>query len=621
MGTQNQPHLRETHMREILQSGLSAAALLGVASVYKYSKNQSRARRDIGLPPDSPEPLNPENFDYKDFSEEEEDKLTTFQHEELDAGISDDIGTNITESEWLNLQLDLGMQESEIIPFELSSSAESKQAGMYAGMEYIPEGGPNGGGGSPLRNGGGRRKNNQANIKRFKLRDIPQLHEKMIQTFHYRKDQLLKMFLSDTGIKAAEKYPVVQAFDKGYTGETDTSHHHRGFNDTNPAIQKFLDEFGYKSDGSNLFKEGQYQFWFLLPAAVPLFTDDANGHVLEYKGYWKFITSFAKAFDFRKKGGLRLSIGLYHKGAVYSPRGAIYRPGRFPWSRVAAYYARPRATTSMPFIIPTANTLLNWLPRFGASSPSAGQDCFTFWFHQDFAADADQLLIPEQFAKLDEVYAMCTVMHIFVGHDQYDPVIQAYASALMPGYQTKVAKDPDFSGIFFAKHLSDLGTPEFVQAVFKYITLVKSRVACRLHDKGYVSSGVPDEGTMVGGTFEPGTDVPTVSPGDEFTVDPDSLLTIPVEPTGVEGFRGINGFYTVAPTVGDGDRYRFQGYATVHSTIKLPEIDSCCGHGIFTGTPYDSELRTCCDDGKPRAFSDDGSDPCQIGIGLDDYNY
>ena len=213
-------------------------------------------------------------------------------------------------------------------------------------------------------------------------------------------------------------------------------------------------------------------------------------------------------------------------------------------------------------------------------------------------------------------------MHIFVGHDQYDPVIQAYASALMPGYQTKVAKDPDFSGIFFAKHLSDLGTPDFVQAVFKYITLVKSRVACRLHENGIVSMGgdSASEGSM-GGTFEPGTE-DTVSPGDEFTVDPDSLLTVPVEPTdGGEGFRGL-GFGTVAPTVDGRNEYKLNyGYATVHTTIKLPEIDSCCGHGVFTGTPYDSELRTCCDDGKPRAFSDDGSDPCTVGIGLDDYNY
>ena len=206
----------------------------------------------------------------------------------------------------------------------------------------------------------------------------------------------MNMFLADTSIKAAEKHAADNV--RGARRD-ETIKYHKGFDDTDPSIQKFLDEFGYKPDGSNLFKEGQFQFWFLLPAAVPLFAEEAMGHVGDYKNYWKFITNFAKAFDFRKKGGLRLSIGLYHKGAVYSPRGAIYRSGRFPWGRVAAYYARPRATTSMPYLIPTANTLLNWIPRFGASSPSAGQDCFTFWFHQDFAADADQLLFPEQFAK------------------------------------------------------------------------------------------------------------------------------------------------------------------------------------------------------------------------------
>merc|ERR1712117_835969 len=278
---------------------------------------------------------------------------------------------------------------------------------------------------------------------------------------------------------------------------------------------------------------------FLLPAAVPLFTEDAMGHVSEYSGYWKFITNFAKAFDFRKKGGLRLSIGLYHKGAVYSPRGAIYRPGRFPWSRVAAYYARPRATTSMPYVIPTANTLINWLPRFGSSSPSAGQDCFTFWFHQDFAADADQLLFPEQFAKLDEVYSMCSVMHIFVGHDPYDPAVQNYASALMPGYQTRVAKDPDMSGIFYAKNLADLGTSDFKEAVYKYITLVKSRAGCRLTERGKIFKPEIDvTEASLGLTYEPAE--PTQNP-DAMTADPNSLLTLPEEITQnpEDPFRGV----------------------------------------------------------------------------------
>ena len=49
---------------------------------------------------------------------------------------------------------------------------------------------------------------------------------------------------------------------------------------------------------------------------------------------------------------------------------------------------------------------------------------------------------------------------------------------------------------------------------------------------------------------------------------------------------------------------------------KVPEIDSCCGHDLFSGVPYDSELRTCCEDGEAKAFTEDGADPCLSGDGL-----
>ena len=44
--------------------------------------------------------------------------------------------------------------------------------------------------------------------------------------------------------------------------------------------------------------------------------------------------------------------------------------------------------------------------------------------------------------------------------------------------------------------------------------------------------------------------------------------------------------------------------------LKLPEIDSCCGHNGFTATPFDSELRTCCEDSVVRTWGDEGTDPC-----------
>ena len=58
-------------------------------------------------------------------------------------------------------------------------------------------------------------------------------------------------------------------------------------------------------------------------------------------------------------------------------------------------------------------------------------------------------------------------------------------------------------------------------------------------------------------------------------------------------------------------------------TPKVPEIDSCCGHDMFTGIPYDSELRTCCEDGQAQPFREDGNDPCvDVGFALgSDYGF
>jgi hypothetical protein len=59
-------------------------------------------------------------------------------------------------------------------------------------------------------------------------------------------------------------------------------------------------------------------------------------------------------------------------------------------------------------------------------------------------------------------------------------------------------------------------------------------------------------------------------------------------------------------------------------TAKVPEIDSCCGHDVFSGIPYDSELRTCCEDGSAASFSESGGDPCMgfdLGAGFADYSF
>jgi hypothetical protein len=59
--------------------------------------------------------------------------------------------------------------------------------------------------------------------------------------------------------------------------------------------------------------------------------------------------------------------------------------------------------------------------------------------------------------------------------------------------------------------------------------------------------------------------------------------------------------------------------ATVNKAASVPEIDSCCGHDVYSGIPYDSELRTCCEDGSAASFSDAGGDPCMsVGFDIED---
>ena len=76
-------------------------------------------------------------------------------------------------------------------------------------------------------------------------------------------------------------------------------------------------------------------------------------------------------------------------------------------------------------------------------------------------------------------------MHVFVGVEPYNESTMRYASAIMPGLQMKYARDPDFSGIFFAETLEDVSGTELQQQLFQYITLVKNRGGCRILAKNF----------------------------------------------------------------------------------------------------------------------------------------
>jgi hypothetical protein len=550
------------------EAAISAAALTGLlafAGIYNRHA-ASRARRDVRDEMFArPGPIDDE------FA----DNTQNFMNDV----------SNITADAWYQMQVGLGIPEQEILPFEVDEDdVQVKQ-----------------------KKGKGKKKRGKgASMASFKLKDIPILHEKMVQTHSFRVRTLLSNFVADAGVGLAERTPVELLDDITAAHAHVTDGHYpdySGADKTAPSLQKFLDEFEYDDQGRHLFATGQNQMWFLIPAAVPLF-GDADGHLSQYPEYWNHVSQWRNAFDASNRN-LKLSIGLYHKGAVYSPKGTTYRGRNFPWTRVQGYYMRPRTTTSMPYIIPTADSLVSWIPRYGSSSAAAGQDCYAVWFHQDFAADANQLLLPEEFAKVDQLYQMCNVMHVFVGMDSSDGNVQAYASALIPGLQSRVAKDPEFSGAFFADNLADIATPEFMQGMFKYATLLKNRAGCRMTDSGYVppaSVGAPITGFPAGDaiTFAAATAGAAAAAGTDAP-----LMAADATAAGTEAPADYNFDGTVAPT----DR----GLSGDLITSKVPEIDSCCGHDMFAGVPYDSELRTCCEDGQPQSFTEDGSDPCVVG--------
>jgi len=504
---------------------------------------------------------------------------------------------NMTQDAWIQMQLDLGMGIKDLVPFEvdredIQPKNDAYPASMMAGL---------------AKGGRKRKKQKQGSIMKFRIKDIPKLHPQMNLVHEYRQGKLLNEFVEDSGIAHAIPQPVetLSRFQRTNLKITpdNTYPDYNGDNKTHPSMQKFLDEFGYDQDATKLFAASKTQIWFLLPGAVPLFGGE-DDHIEAYGNYWKFVEKFKTAFDHgsfqagARRTMLRISIGLWQNGAVFSPRGAIYRAKRFPWVRVSQYYTRPRTTTAMPKIITTAGTLLKWVTRFGASTVSAGTDCYVIWFHQDFAADAADLLDPEKFEQMELLYKQCTVIHMYVGFDKTSPATMAYAAAVNPALQRGYAKDPEFSGSFFFDDLHAIAEPEAFSAVTKYMMITKNRAGCRSTSTGWIA---PEIVPMPTG----GASLPTGMPNrfnDERTAQANyNDLTLGPNEDGLE-------LATVLPT---NFRSLWGPGEDRNLGEKLMEVDSCCGHDMWTAIPFDSELRTCCNNGQVLLWGEEGEDPCE----------
>lgn len=213
------------------------------------------------------------------------------------------------------------------------------------------------------------------------------------------------------------------------------------------------------------------------------------------------------------------------------------------------------------------------------------------------------------------------MIHVFVGVEPYNENTMKYAAVLKPGLQTKYAKDPNFSGIFFARDFEELNSIQLNRAIWKYMTLMKARVGCRLVNFDHMSFKkktpiLATENIDAGATTDiPPTQLPVpFEPGPTealtlLTLEPDAtLLPMTVEeelaqmsvaPTMRGLIAPVDDALTVAP--------------------KVPHPDSCCGSSMFTSLPYDPDLRTCCADGSVHEFDESGQDPCPASMEFNNF--
>jgi len=419
-----------------------------------------------------------------------------------------------------------------------------------------------------------RGKGKKVNWNRLKENSLVNLQDAM-QTEYTRRVDSLGFFNEISGVQMGMRDP--SQFGTAMNDEGDYS----GYDKTAPVVQSFLNAFNCKSDGtSNFIGAKKTNVWIMFPGSVPL-TSSSGNHLSDWANYWEFAMKFAKGWPKVKSGmDFRFSIGTYGASAKFTPRGYKLR-NNTPFARMSKYYKKPPMNAAQPRFFASLRGLLTYLPRYGVSTATAGDNCVLVWFFQDVPRDINDFMVPEEFEMVKELHSMCTVIPVIVGPNSGSRDWQNFAANIMPGLQTKFAKDPDYNGVFNVESYDDLTNEDFHAHLNNYLCLVENRASCRT----YVDAWQP----------------------------PASEMSTGGDPT--EGFRGLEEDYDAPSDAPAGTDAVFGTEASTAepTTQKIPEIDSCCGHNGPTAVPFDSELRTCCEDGSVRAYEYEGDDPCLAG--------
>lgn len=489
-----------------------------------------------------------------------------FQSLEFDDVVIEDPWENKNANEsWASLLQDLGIKSDEnSIDFTIDS--ENDQIGQIS--EAVSD--------VMIKQRSSRRRGPQktvskTNLDRFREHHVSSLH-KDFEKVHKTRMNNLKFFNEMSGVTYGKNEWMLDSEEKSANRN---------------SVKNFLDTLSCEPSGKELWSKsgGRTNIWTIFPEAVPTFGEPGK-QLTDWGYYWQFFEKFSK--NWSNSADIRFSLGTYGKQAKFTPRGFRHSE-RTPWAKIKKFYKKPSMTAATPKIFPTVRSLLTYVPRYGVSTASVGDNCVIVWFFQDVPQDLNDFMIPEQHDLIKELHSLCTVMPVIVGPEAKSDAWKNFVANFSPGLQLNVPKDEDYSGQFFVEKLEDLvKNDDLVEKMNLFQCLVENRATCRTVSDAFI---VP---ASVMGTDEGDIEA---TEGFRAVLYDDSTT----EPARIDLETTTGGATT--PSIETADE---------PESVKVPEIDSCCGHDGFSATPFDSELRTCCEDGTVRAYEVDGQDPCVI---------
>jgi len=350
------------------------------------------------------------------------------------------------------------------------------------------------------------------------------------------------------------------------------------------------DDFRGMIDNKNMFAAGNIFLAFIMPSGIPL-SSPMDGYRKDFNKFNRLFRAFVETYIkpmVLKQKHVSLWIGREDRKLSWTTKQPIkYTAKRFPMTRIIKLIQNPVPSAYQPTVMKTISTLENMVDTFGASK-SQLSDCFTIWIHHNMPLDASQFLDPATADRIMELNKQCTITHVWVGFSgaEQERAIRSLQQFLQPEQTTKTMFGSDNRNWFvFDGHNGILGEAgsagefDFMHKLYSNMVTERLRLTCQMATPSF-NFGSAD------------ADYYTPTDGPAATTEP--------EPT--------SAFFTASTANSPYDKELVEGAAAMEGTTD-PPIWACCGIGVM-GVKYNSNMKSCCDDGSVKAYGDGGQDGC-----------